>query len=58
MIKAWIAFAITTLAAGPALAGVCTTPGPEFGDGIPGLIVVLALVGGFFAVRQFRKQRA
>jgi hypothetical protein len=34
------------------------TPGPELGDGVPGLVVVAALVGAFFVFRQLRRRRA
>ena len=52
-----LAIALLALTAGQAYAGKLT-PGPEMGDGFLGLIVVAALVAGFFAFRYYRNRSA
>ena len=47
---------ISLLLASPAYAG--TTSGPEIGDGMTGLAVLAVLIGGYFAVRHFRRTRS
>jgi hypothetical protein len=58
-IKSLLVSLAAVLAAGPAFAvePAITTPGPEIGDGLPGLIAVVLLVGGFFVFRELRKRR-
>jgi len=45
-----IALAVPAIAVEPAT----TVPGPEIGDGLPGLILAALLVGGFFVARKRR----
>jgi hypothetical protein len=52
-----LATALLALTAPQAFAGTAT-PGPELGDGVPGFVVVLALIASFFAFRHFRKRSA
>jgi len=56
--RIWIASVAAILLSTAAHAGCGTpVPGPLMGDGVPGIVIAVVLVGAFFVFRQIRRKR-